>query len=157
MLRKNYKSRRSYAVCSPSTLWSLTRLRYLLSFILYILFDRWFVLQKPIKPSLESIQILTSTSLSKEVYSLTVPHEKKTSPFICFELASSQFPWYHLAAILEERVNNQSLVAFSRHSSLNRPLPNHDQNLHSLYFHHLWVLSAFIPCSLQQSSHIYLM
>ena len=40
---------------------------------------------------------------------------KNISFFVCFELASSQFPWYHLAAILEERVNNQSLVLFSCH------------------------------------------
>lgn len=56
-----------------------------------------------------------------------------------------QFPWYHLAAILEETVNDQFLVLFSCCSSLSRPLSNHDQNLYHFNFHHLWVLAALTP------------
>lgn len=56
-----------------------------------------------------------------------------------------QFPWHHLAAILEESINNEFLVLFSCYSSLNRPLSSHDQNLYHFNFHRLWVLAAFTP------------
>lgn len=121
---------------------------------LYSFQHRWFVLQKPIKPSLKSIQTFNIHILKQEGLQLNYTTWEKKSPFVCFELASSQFPWCHLAAILEETAKSQSLFLFSWHSSPNRPLPNHDQNLYSLYFPCLWLLSAFTPCSSQQSSHV---
>lgn len=125
MPRIDYKSRRSYAVCSPRTLWSLTRLRYFLSYNLCILFNTDDLFSRNLSSlPLNQYELLTSTSLSKKVYSLATPHEKKKSPFVCFALASSQFPWYHLAATLEETAKSQSLFLFSWHSSPNRPLPN---------------------------------